>query len=113
MSQDESQKKGQLAKIILTITFVGVLVATILGYQKYQEIFGTGVPKMVGETTIEIPTNTSFEEVVTILKEKRLITHEKAFRWVADYMKYPRNPMRSGKFKIQPGWSRMNNLLQI
>ncbi len=105
MSQDESQKKGQLAKIILTLTFVGVLVATILGYQKYQEIFGVGVPKAIGETTIEIPTNTSFEEVVDILKNKNLVAHEKAFRWVAEKMKYPRNPMRSGKFKIQPGWS--------
>jgi len=105
MSQNESQKKGQLAKIILTITFVGVLVATLLGYQKYQEIFGTSVPKMISETTIEIPTNTSFEEVVDLLKDKRLITHEEAFRWVANKMKYPRNPMRSGKFKIQPGWS--------
>ncbi len=105
MSKDESQKKGQLAKIILTITFVGVLVATIFGYQKYKEIFGTSVPKAVGETTIEIPTNSSFEEVVGILKGKGLVSHEDAFRWVADRMKYPRNPMRSGKYKIQPGWS--------
>ncbi|MEM6320583.1 MAG: endolytic transglycosylase MltG [Bacteroidota bacterium] len=105
MSQDESQKKGQLAKIILTITFVGVLVATIFGYQKYQEIFGMSVPKSMGEVTVEIPTNSSFEEVVDILKSEQLIQHEEAFRWVAERMKYPRNPMRSGKFKIQPGWS--------
>ncbi|MEM1120550.1 MAG: endolytic transglycosylase MltG [Bacteroidota bacterium] len=105
MSKDESQKKGQLAKIILTITFIGVLVATIFGYQKYQEIFGTSVPKAMSETTVEIPTNSSFEEVVAILNEKGLIQHEDAFRWVAKRMKYPRNPMRSGKFKIQPGWS--------
>lgn len=105
MSQDESQKKGQLAKIILTITFVGVLVATIFGYQKYQEIFGTSVPKAMSETTIEIPTNSSFEEVVDILKSQGLVKHEDAFRWVAKRMKYPRNPMRSGKYKIQPGWS--------
>ena len=105
MSKNESQKKGQLAKIILTLTFVGVLVATIFGYQKYQEIFGASVPKAIGVTNIDIPTSSSFEEVVDILKNKGLIAHEKAFRWVANRMKYPKTPMRSGKFKIQPGWS--------
>ena len=105
MSKDESQKRGQLAKIILTLTFVGVLVATIFGYQKYQEIFGTSVPKTISATNIDIPTNSSFEEVVGILTNKGLIAHEQAFRWVANRMKYPKNPMRSGKFKIQPGWS--------
>lgn len=105
MSKDESQKKGQLARIILTLTFVGVLVATIFGYRKYQEIFGISVPKAISETTINIPTNSDFEEVVDILQERGLIAHEEAFRWVANRMKYPKNPMRSGKFKIQPGWS--------
>ena len=105
MSKDESQKRGQLAKIILTITFVGVLIATIFGYQKYQEIFGESVPQAIEETMIEIPTNSSFDEVVGVLKNKGLIAHENAFKWVAERMKYIRNPMRAGKFKVQPGWS--------
>ena len=105
MSKDESQKKGQLAKIILTITFVGVLVATIFGYQKYQEIFGESVPRSLGETTIEIPTNSSFEEVVDLLNSNGLIAHEDSFRFLAKRMKYEKTSMRSGKFKIQPGWS--------
>ena len=105
MSKDESQKKGQLAKIILTLTFVGVLVATIFGYQKYQEIFGETVPIGMGETSVEIPTNASFDEVVNLLKTNGLIAHEEAFRFLSKRMKYLRDPMRSGKFKIQPGWS--------
>ena len=105
MRKDESQKKGQLAKIILTITFVGVIIATFFGYRKYQEIFGESVPKSLGETTIEIPSNSSFEDVVGILKSKRLIAHEDSFRFLAQQMKYERASMRSGKFKIQPGWS--------
>jgi UPF0755 protein len=105
MELEETQKKGRLAKIILTITFIGVLVATIFGYQKYQEIFGVSVPKELSNPYVQIPTNTSFEEVMGILKEKHMIKDEKAFVWVAERMKYPRNPMRSGRFKIEPGWS--------
>ena len=105
MGKDETQEKGKLAKIILTITFLGVVVATFFGYRKYQEIFGPSIPSNAGEKVVEIPTNSSFEEVIGILNEKDVITHEKAFRWVAKQMKYPRDPMRSGRFKIKPGWS--------
>lgn len=105
MEIEENQKKGQLAKIILTITFIGVLVATIVGYGKYQEIFGANVPKNIEEAIVNIPTNSSFEEVVAILKEQKIIIEEDSFRWVANRMKYPRTTMRSGKYKVEPSWS--------
>jgi len=105
MDSEETRKKGQLAKIILTFTFVGVLIATFFGYQKYTEIFGRIVPDHLNETYVEIPTNASYEEVIEILNAKGIIKHEKAFRWVAERMKYPRNPMRAGRFRVQAGWS--------
>lgn len=105
MEAQESQKKGQLAKVIITITLVGVLIATFLGYQKYNEIFGKSVPANLTDSYIQIPTNSSFEEVLALLKERGIIKEEKAFRWVAERMKYPKNPMRAGRFKIEPNWS--------
>ena len=101
----ENQKKGRLAKIILTLTFIGVLVATFVGYGKYQEIFGANVSKNLSKTYLNIPTNSTFEEVISLLKEHNIIIQEDSFLWVAKRMKYPRNPMRAGKFKIKPGWS--------
>lgn len=105
MEQEENQKKGRLARIILTLTFAGVLIATVIGYEKYQEIFGMNVPKDLEETTVTIPTNSSFEEVVDILNNQKVIMEEDSFRWVANRMKYPKTTMRSGKFKVKKGWS--------
>ena len=105
MEIKENQKKGNLAKTILTIIAVGVLVAGFFGYEKYQEVFGPSVPSNLTDSFVEIPTNSSFEEVVSILQSKDLIKKESAFRWIAEYMKYPRSSMRAGRFEIQPDWS--------
>ena len=105
MNNEENQRKGRLAQIIIAITLVGVFIATLVGYNKYQEIFGASVPNNLQEKYLMIPTNSSFEEVVDLLKKEKIILHEKSFRWVAKRMKYPRNPMRAGRFKIEPNWS--------
>lgn len=108
MEIKENQKKGSLTKIILTIITLGILVAVFFGYEKYQEIYGPSVPNNLTDTFVEIPTNSSFEEVVSILQSKKLIKKETAFRWVAERMKYPRSSMRAGRFEIEPGWSNYN-----
>jgi len=105
MAKEENQKKGSLLKTILGILLLGLIITAVIGFQKYQEVFGPAVPQELVDKHINIPTNSSFEEVVAILKDKKLIKKESAFKWVADYMKYPRSSMRSGRFEIQPGWS--------
>ncbi len=105
MSKGENQKRGHLAQIIIALTLIGVFIATLIGYNKYQEIFGPNVPDQLGESYLMIPTNSSFEEVLDLLKKKQIIIQENSFLWVAKRMKYPRNPMRAGRFKIEPGWS--------
>lgn len=101
----ENQKKGKIAKTILAIATVGILIAAFFGYEKYQDIYGVSVPHNLTDAFVEIPTNSSFEEVVSLLQTKQLIKKETAFRWVADQMKYPRSSMRAGRFEIQAGWS--------
>ena len=105
MANEENQQKSSLLKPILGILLIGFIIAGVMGFQKYQDVFSPSVPQKLADTHINIPTNSSFEEVVIILKDRQLIKKEAAFRWVADYMKYPRSSMRSGRFEIQPGWS--------
>ena len=100
-----AEQKSNLKKIILLTAVLIALVAFIVGQHKYQQIFGTAVPKDLSNTTLEIPTNSTFEEVVDLLAAKEIITDKQGFRWVAEYMKYPKPTMRAGRFKIEPGWS--------
>ena len=94
-------------KKIFLYFFIGLLILftgiSFFIYQKY--IVGPNVPKGLPETYIHIPTNSSFDEVVELLKTEGIIKDEASFRWFAEYMKYQRDPMRAGRFKIQPAWS--------
>lgn len=105
MEIEENQTKSRLGRNILGILLLVLLIAGVVGYQKYRDVFGPTIPQTIVDKSINIPTNSNFEEVVDLLKEKQLIKNESAFRWVANYMKYPRSSMRSGRFEIQPGWS--------
>ena len=105
MEIEETQEKSKLGRILLTIIVLGLLIAAIVGYDKYQQVFSPTVPASLANPFVEIPTNASFEEVVDLLQARKLIKDDKGFRWVAEYMKYPRSSMRSGRFKIEPNWS--------
>lgn len=72
-------------------------------YNKYMR--GTSVPSELENPYVFIPTNSSFEDVVQTLNDQSIIQDESVFRWLADYMKYEKDPMRAGHFKIKPGWS--------
>ena len=63
------------------------------------------VPSDIEDPYVIIPTGSSFEEVVKILNSKGFVTNEPAFRRLAKYMNYERNPMRAGRYKVKPGMS--------
>lgn len=94
-------------KKILLYLIIGLILigggAALFVYQKY--IVGANVPEDLEVEYINIPTNSSFDEVVALLEEKSIIKDETSFRWFAEYMKYKKDPMRAGRFKIQPSWS--------
>ncbi len=106
MAVEVNQHKSNTGRTILIILGLLALIAFIVGYDKYQDIFGPAVPDTIGtQTFFEIPTNSTFEEVVASLASQQIIKDTKSFSWVAEYMKYPRPAMRAGRFKIEPGWS--------
>lgn len=89
-------------RIILAIFAALCLFAGIYFYQK---IFGSGVSGDLNSYYVKIPTGSSFEDVIDILQEQGMIEDETIFRELADRMNYKRDPMRSGRYEIQPGWS--------
>jgi len=72
-------------------------------YQKY--IAGPAVPEGLSDYTLVIPTGVGFETVVDSLTEKGILEDEQVFRLFAERMAYARNPMRAGRFEVEPGWN--------
>ncbi len=93
-----------LKKVIFALLIVFV-IAGYFGYDKYQQIFAPNVSSELKNEFLHIPTGSSFVELLEILKKEQFIIDEASFTWVAERMKYIKPEVRSGRFKIQPGWS--------
>lgn len=94
-------------KKILLIALVGISIAALgVGLFYYNELaVKAAVPKDLKDPVIAIPTNASYEEVVQLLREKDMLSNEQLFHQMATRMNYRRDPMRSGRFRLEPGWS--------
>ncbi|MCO6479279.1 MAG: endolytic transglycosylase MltG [Phaeodactylibacter sp.] len=93
-------------KAIHIITGVSALALLLIGIFIYVKFVGApAVPHGLEDYYVEIPTNSSFEEVMAILEKKGVLKDKKAFTLLAERMNYQRNPMRAGRYELQPGWS--------
>lgn len=89
--------------------FIFILIVALIGgavaYQKYQEVFQANVPEQLENPYIQIPTGTTYEEVLEILNGQNILLDQASFDWVAERMNYKKAQMRAGRFKIKAGWS--------
>lgn len=93
-------------KAIHIITGVAALLLLLVGIFVYYKFVGApAVPHDLKDYYVEIPTNSSYEEVLGILEEKGVLKDKKAFTLLAEKMNYKRGPMRAGRYELQPGWS--------
>ena len=93
---------GRIIRITLLVGAAIVLIFALFAYNNF--ILSNQVPKL-DDPWISIPTNSSFDEVVQLLHQKGVVKNESAFRWLSNYMEYNRDPMRSGRFKLEEGWT--------
>lgn len=91
---------------ILSLALVGIAAGLFI-YQKY--IDGPAVPKGLSSYILTIPANTSFEEVTSLLSDNGFIKDKAVFTLFAKRMNYMRNPMRAGRYELEPGW----NMIQL
>jgi len=90
-----------------TIRITGILIFLIaallfVGYRQW--IAGGTVPHPGKSYIVEIPHQTSFDELVDMLKKQGIIRKEAGFRKISALLKYNQNPVRSGRFTIKGGW---------
>ena len=94
-----------LRKLFLFLLIV-LAIGGWLGYDKYQSIFAPNVPNELARPFLVIPSGSNYDDVFATLKNQQLIVDEQAFDWVAEQMSFKqKKEMRSGRFKIEPGWS--------
>lgn len=92
-------------KTLLLLAFAALAGGLFFGWQPLRAIYFSGVPEQLPKQYVCIPTGSSFEEVVAILKMGGFINNEADFRWLAEKMNYKKEKMRAGRFEIAPGWS--------
>lgn len=103
MTQEQKQSSSRRwILVVLALAFVGGLA---FGWKYIQAVFMPAVPDTLVSQYVQIPTGSSFEEVVSILKKGGFIRDEAAFRWLAGEMNYKKEKMRAGRFEIKPGWT--------
>lgn len=90
------------------IIIAAVVLVVAGGYFAWQPIQGAFVPSVATDITdpyVYIPTGSSFEDVVKILRKGRFIRDEANFRWLAAQMNYKKDVMRAGRYEVKPGWT--------
>jgi UPF0755 protein len=95
-----------MKKVILIIILGILLVGGFFAFNMYQKVFVPNVNSdLPNDGYVLIPTNSSFEEIATQFQEQGIIKNQSSFEWTAQQMKYAKNPMRAGRYKIEPNWS--------
>lgn len=93
-------------KAIHIITGVAALSLLLIGLFIYHKFVGaSAVPQGLDDYYVQIPSNASFEDVMEILENKGVLKDRKVFTLLAERMSYKRDPMRAGRYELQPGWS--------
>ncbi len=103
-----------MTRLIRTIFIMGSLILITAGVYLYQAFYKKPVvTETLEDPYLYIPTGASYQEVKNILKDKGLMPNEMTFDKTADYMNYIKDPMRSGRFKIEKGWTLVDLLRHL
>lgn len=91
----------KIFKILGILVLLGIVVGGFFGYRYYDMYFEKNVPSELKTDLVQIPTGSTFEDLVEILKNDEIIMDETSFRTAASYMNYTDN-IKPGQYKIEP-----------
>lgn len=108
-----NSKKSSARRGILTLLLLVLLSGVYFAWEPVKGFWFPSVPSKLADPYVYIPTGASFEDVVLILKKGAFISDEVNFRWLSEQMKYKKDKMRSGRFKVEPGWTNRQLIQQL
>lgn len=93
-------------KRILSIAFLLILlVGLFVAFTLYKSIYTQNINQDKEDLLLQIPSNSSFQDVYTLLKEGDYLKDSLSFYRVATLMKYVKDEVPSGKYQIQNTWN--------
>jgi UPF0755 protein len=101
-----SRRKNTIRGVVVALLFL-LAIGAVVGYQKYRDFLMPNVPFGLDDPYVCIPTNSDFPTVARLLDSLGAVKDTVSFRKVAEKLKYKKEVMRAGRFKIEGGW---NNL---
>jgi len=107
-----SRKTPAALRIGFYAVFAGLVVALYILFKVYKTLF---LPSVDLESSTEkyffIPTGSEYEEVLAQLREKKLVSDEKGFEWLAKKKNYAAN-VHPGRYRIEKNMTN-NQLLNM
>lgn len=97
-----------MRRFLITTVITILLVGVVGTYYVYQSYYQGKLTEALDDPYILIPTGADFEEVLERLDAKGLIESRAAFEKTAELMNYKKGPMRSGRYKIEAGWTQVD-----
>ncbi|MBS2098601.1 endolytic transglycosylase MltG [Carboxylicivirga linearis] len=110
MSIKQRNKRKKTSRLLVGLTIIiALFVATgLMGLKYYKWIFAENINLTQNQQEfIYIPTHSSFEDLIQILDENKLLKNSISFKWVAELKKY--EAVKPGRYQIEEGMS--NNTL--
>ena len=98
--------KSKFQKFIIIFITLIVISVSVIAYQFYGRIYQQNIDLFKNSKEyIYIPSGSSLNDVVNILKNKNILINSNSFIWVAKQKKYDTN-IKSGKYRIN---DKLNN----
>ncbi|MFZ4545169.1 MAG: endolytic transglycosylase MltG [Saprospiraceae bacterium] len=89
-------------RISVAVAAILVLIALFFGWNTYKLNYAANVPKTLNDEFLYIPTGTTYDGLLELLKSKGFIENEESFKKCAEQQDL--KTIRAGRFKITAGW---------
>ncbi len=82
-----------------------LIVGLYVTYAVYTAVYNPNINPAAKELSVKIPSKSSFAKAYSILKSNEILTDTLSFYRVSKWMKYEKDIVPSGIYKIQPDWN--------
>jgi UPF0755 protein len=91
---------------ILSIAFLLILLTGLfVAFTLYKSIYTPNINQDKEDLLLEIPSESSFQDVYSILRKGNYLVDSLSFYRVATLMKYVKDDVPSGKYQLLPTWN--------
>jgi UPF0755 protein len=103
---NKKSKTSFSRKVFISFVVITVTAGIIFGTDAYIKLFKANVNKRSNKEYLYIPTGSTFEDVMKIIRQDQVLRNSESFAWVAEKMNYTEK-VKPGKYKLDPKMSNM------